>query len=111
MPTLRPALILAALCLASCATTPPPTPTPAAHERPQTQSPQSPSPCRLVALRPDNVGYLNCGKRNGVRLGMPGKLCNRHRFTVIKVFPTRSKIRFKSPAAKLKECRTATLMN
>ena len=42
---------------------------------------------------------------------MPGKLCNRHRFTVIKVFPTRSRIRFKSPAAELKECRTATLMN
>jgi cell shape-determining protein MreC len=48
--------------------------------------------------------YINRGKRNGVAKGMKGKMCGKHRFTIVRALPFRSKAIVQSSVEEIGQC-------
>lgn len=59
-----------------------------------------------VRSGPGTVFYVNRGKRHGVKRGKYGKLCGKHKFMIVSVYPTRSKGTTKASIEEIGGCKT-----
>lgn len=53
--------------------------------------------------------YINRGERHGVRANLRGKLCGKHGFVIMSVFPTRSKAKTNASLEEIGECKSVVI--